>query len=143
MARRDQQADSGQARTRPSLIRTSSGTVRSVLTAIGAGMGICVILSLIGVAIGAINGEGALRGLADARNMMLVFGAIVMVVGALGIASPERFGEAAAELGHTIGGRLGIVGHTDGLSWHALAVIAAFAMEAVGVILDFTVLRLL
>ena len=128
---------------RPERIRTSSGTARSVLTAVLAGVAVAAVLALIGLAIGLLNGTGALRGLASARNMMLVLGALMMIVGAIGIASPERFGEAAAELGHTIGGRFGFVGHSDGLSWHALAIVAAFTIELVGIVLDFTALRML
>lgn len=127
---------------RPRRVRTPGGTACSVVTAVVAGVAIAAVLALIGLILGLLNGTGALRGLASARSMMLVLGAFVMIVGAIGIASPERFGEAAAELGHTIGGRFGIAGRSDGLSWHALAVIAAFTIEVVGIVLDFTVLQL-
>ena len=115
---------------------TSGGRVRAVLTAVLAGVAMSVVLALVAVALGTLGGSGLVGGLDGARRVLLVVGAIMLIAGSFGIASPERFGEAAAQLGRDLVERVGVAHHDGALSWYVQAVIAALTMEAMALLVD-------
>lgn len=120
---------------------TRAGFARTALIAVGLGVALCVLVGLITLAVGVIGG-GWLRGLEQTSRVLMALGAIMLIVGAMGLASPGHFGEAGAHVGRDIGERFGIGGRDDGLTWCTQTLIAAVVVEAIGIALDVLTLHL-
>lgn len=120
---------------------TRAGFARTALIAVGLGAALAVLIGVVALIIGVASG-GWLRGLDQTSRILMSLGAIMLIVGAMGLASPGRFGEAGAQVGRNVGERFGLDSRDDGLTWCAQALIAAVVIEAIGIALDVLTLHL-